>query len=52
MVKDLPGGPLMPGLGGKTFQQYGTIYFRFTRAAEVAGTSDGFTPHSLQHARV
>jgi integrase len=50
MVKDLPDGPLMPGLGGKTFQQYGTIYFRFTRAAEVAGISDGFTPHSLRHA--
>jgi integrase len=50
MVKDLPDGPLMPGLSGKTFQQYGTIYFRFTRAAEVAGIPDGFTPHSLRHA--
>ena len=50
MVKDLPGGPLMHGLGGKTFQQYGTIYFRFTLAAEVAGISDGFTPRSLRHA--
>jgi hypothetical protein len=50
MVKDLPDGPLMPGLGGKTFQRYGTIYFRFMRAAEVAGIPDGFTPHSLRHA--
>jgi site-specific recombinase XerD len=50
MIKDLPDGPLMPGLSGKTFQQYGTIYFRFTRAAEVAGIPDGFTPHSLRHA--
>jgi len=49
-VKDLPDGPLMPGLGGKTFQRYGTIYFRFMRAAEVAGIPDGFTPHSLRHA--
>jgi integrase len=49
MVKDLP-GPLMPGLGGKPFQRYGTIYFRFTGAAEVAGIPDGFTPHSLRHA--
>jgi integrase len=50
MVKDLPGGPLMPGLSGKTFQQYGMIYFWFTRAAEVAGIPDGFTSHSLRHA--
>ena len=50
MVKDLHDGPLMPGLGGKTFQRYGTIYFRFMRAAEVAGIPDGFTPHSLRHA--
>jgi hypothetical protein len=50
MVKDLPDGPLMPGLGGKTFQRYGTIYFRFMRAAEAAGIPDGFTPHSLRHA--
>jgi integrase len=50
MVKDLPDGLLMPGLGGKPFQRYGTIYFRFTRAAEVAGIPDGFTPHSLRHA--
>jgi len=50
MVEDLPDGPLMPGLSGKTFQQYGTIYFRFMRAAEVAGIPDGFTPHSLRHA--
>lgn len=50
MVKDLPDGPLMPGLGGKPFQRYGTIYFRFTGAAEVAGIPDGFTPHSLRHA--
>ena len=50
MVKDLPDGPLMPGLGGKPFQRYGTIYFRFTEAAEVAGIPDGFTPHSLRHA--
>jgi len=50
MVKNLPDGPLMPGLGGKPFQRYGTIYFRFTGAAEVAGIPDGFTPHSLRHA--
>jgi integrase len=34
MVKDLPDGPLMPGLGGKP-QRYGTIYFRFTGAART-----------------
>jgi integrase len=49
MVKDLPDGPLIPG-NGRLFQQYGTILFRFTHAAEVAGIPDGFTPHSLRHA--
>src|SRR5690349_2249330 len=49
MVKDLPDGPLVPG-NGRMFQQYGTILFRFTHAAEVAGIPDGFTPHSLRHA--
>ena len=49
MVGDMPDGPLIPG-NGKLFQRYGTIYFRFTRAAEAAGIADGFTPHSLRHA--
>jgi len=49
MVKDLPDGPLIAG-NGRLFQQYGTILFRFTHAAEVAGIPDGFTPHSLRHA--
>src|ERR1700761_3665770 len=49
MVRDMPDGPLIPG-NGKLFQRYGTIYFRFMRAAEVAGIADGFTPHSLRHA--
>ena len=49
MVEDMPDGPLIPG-NGKLFQRYGTIYFRFMRATEVAGIADGFTPHSLRHA--
>jgi integrase len=49
MVEDMPDGPLIPG-NGKLFQRYGTIYFRFMRAAEAAGIDDGFTPHSLRHA--
>ena len=49
MVRDMPDGPLIPG-NGRLFQQYGTILFRFTHAAEVAGIPDGFTPHSLRHA--
>jgi integrase len=49
MVRDMPDGPLIPG-NGKLFQRYGTVYFRFMRAAEVAGIADGFTPHSLRHA--
>jgi integrase len=49
MVEDMPDGPLIPG-NGKLFQQYGTILFRFTRAAEVADIAEGFTPHSLRHA--
>jgi integrase len=49
MVRDVPEGPLIPG-NGKLFQRYGMIYFRFMRAAEVAGIAEGFTPHSLRHA--
>ena len=49
MVEDMPDGPLTPG-NGKLFQRYGTVYFRFMRATEVAGIADGFTPHSLRHA--
>src|SRR5580693_1594891 len=49
MVEDAPDGPLIPG-NGRLFQQYGTILFRFTHAADVAGIADGFTPHSLRHA--
>ena len=49
MVRDMPDGPLIPG-NGKLFQRYGTIYFRFMRAAQVAGIADGFTPRSLRHA--
>jgi integrase len=49
MVRDMPDGPLIPG-NGKLFQRYGTVYFRFMRAAEVAGIAKGFTPHSLRHA--
>ncbi|MDQ2811955.1 MAG: site-specific integrase [Actinomycetota bacterium] len=49
MVRDMPDGPLSPG-NGRLFQQYGTILFRFTHAAEIAGIADGFTPHSLRHA--
>lgn len=49
MVEDMPDGPLIPG-NGRLFQRYGTIYFRFMRAAEVAGIAEGFTPHSLRHA--
>ena len=49
MVEDMPVGPLTPG-NGKLFQRYGTVYFRFMRATEVAGIPDGFTPHSLRHA--
>ena len=49
MVGEMPDGPLIPG-NGKLFQRYGTTYFRFMRAAEVAGIPEGFTPHSLRHA--
>src|SRR5580704_7538014 len=49
MVEGMPDGPLIPG-NGKLFQRYGSIYFRFMRAAEVAGIAEGFTPHSLRHA--
>jgi integrase len=49
MVEDMPDGPLIPG-NGKLFQCYGTVYFRFMRATEVAGIADGFTPYSLRHA--
>jgi integrase len=49
MVRDMPDGPLIPG-NGKLFQRYGTVYFRFMRAAEAAGIADGFSPHSLRHA--
>ena len=49
MVEDMPDGPLIPG-SGKLFQRYGTVYFRFMRATQVAGIADGFTPHSLRHA--
>jgi integrase len=49
MVEGMPDGPLTPG-NGKLFQRYGTVYFRFMRATEVAGIADGFTPHSLRHA--
>jgi integrase len=45
----MPDGPLIPG-NGRLFQLYGTIYFRFMRAADAAGIEDGFTPHSLRHA--
>jgi len=36
-VKDLPDGPLMPGNGDRAYQLYGTVYERFTSAAEIAG---------------
>ena len=49
MVRHMADGPLIPG-NGRLFQRYGTVYFRFMRAAEVAGIADGFTPHSLRHA--
>jgi integrase len=49
MVEGMPDGPLIPG-NGKLFQRYGSVYFRFMRATEVAGIADGFTPHSLRHA--
>jgi integrase len=49
MVEDMSDGPLIPG-NGKLFQRYGTVYFRFMRAAGVAGIAEGFTPHSLRHA--
>jgi integrase len=49
MVEDMPDGPLIPG-NGKLFQRYGSVYFRFMRAAEVADIAEGFTPHSLRHA--
>ncbi|TVY97963.1 integrase [Trebonia kvetii] len=49
MVQGMADGPLMPG-NGKLFQRYGTIYFRYIRAAKAAGIADGFTPHSLRHA--
>jgi len=50
MVKDLPDGPLMPGNGGRKYQQYGTVYERLMNAADKAGIPKGFVPHSLRHA--
>lgn len=50
MVRDMPGGPLMPGNGDRRYQQYNTIYERFMSAAGKAGIPEGFTPHSLRHA--
>ena len=50
MVKDAPDGPLMPGTNNKPYLLYQTFLRRFMRAAEVAGISGDFTPHSLRHA--
>lgn len=50
MVKGLPDGPLMPGNGDRRYQCYGTVYERFTGAAQAAEIPAGFTPHSLRHA--
>ena len=50
MVKDVPGGPLMPGNGDRKYQLYGTIYERFMNVAGKLGIPKGFTPHSLRHA--
>jgi hypothetical protein len=50
MVRDMPKGPLMPGIGARTYEAYKTVWRRFDHAAEVAGIADGFTPHSLRHA--
>jgi integrase len=49
MVRDMLDGALIPG-NGRLFQRYGTVYFRFMRAAEVADIAAGLTPHSLRHA--
>jgi integrase len=50
MVKDLPDGPLMPGLNGKMFRSYQNTLQKFSNAAKTAGIPSGFTPHSLRHA--
>lgn len=50
MIKDMPDGPLMPGNGDRRYQQYATVYRRFTTCAAAAGIPKGFTPHSLRHA--
>jgi integrase len=49
MIKDMPGGPLMPG-NGRRYEVYSTVYRRFMNAARAAGITRGFTPHSLRHA--
>jgi len=49
-VKDLPGGPLVPGNGDRAYQAYKTVLRAFKNAAGDAGIPNGFRPHSLRHA--
>jgi integrase len=49
-VRDLPGGPLVPGNNDRAYQVYGTVQGSFKIAATDAGIPAGFRPHSLRHA--
>lgn len=49
-VKDLPGGPLIPGNNDREYQVYNTVFAAFKNAAKDAGIPEGFRPHSLRHA--
>jgi len=49
-VKDLPGGPLCPGNGGRLYQQYSTVDHQVINLARQAAIPAGFRPHSLRHA--
>jgi integrase len=48
-VKDLPDGPLCPGVS-TTYAKYNTTLTTIQTAAKRAGIPEGFRPHSLRHA--
>lgn len=49
IVRDLPDGALCPGLNGRRYAVYGTVYEQFVRFAPRIGIPAGFHPHSLRH---
>ena len=48
MIKDMPGGPLVPG-NGRLYQSYASVAGRFMSAAKRAGVDRSVTPHWLRH---